>query len=128
MARASSSPPRLEFVHYDSVSASANIGTARRFARKLASIWRPCSDLGGADVAEAPASQQANSCDCGVYVLLHAEVALEAFLRGAPRPDASALAPEDATRKRQEALRVRRPESPLDNSAPDPLPAPGGAS
>lgn len=105
VARASPGTPQMEFEHYDSVTASANVATARRFARKLASIWRPGGALGKAEVADGAASKQANSCDCGVYVLLHAEVALEAFLRGA-KPDTSALSPADAVRKRQEALQV----------------------
>mmetsp|Transcript_71271 Transcript_71271/g.219971 ORF Transcript_71271/g.219971 Transcript_71271/m.219971 type:complete len:230 (+) Transcript_71271:62-751(+) len=96
------------FEYYDSMS-TANLSAAQRLAAKIAALR--LGPAGGAKALRGPpdvrvmeTAKQANSYDCGVYVLLFAQAVVEAFLAGGPPADVEAFRPADASAKRREML------------------------
>ncbi|CAE8712511.1 unnamed protein product [Polarella glacialis] len=106
---ASSPGGPLQFAHYDSMGSTSNLAMAEVLAQRLASLRRASETQATSSkvaVQEASAARQSNSCDCGVYVLMFADVVLQAFLAGhADFPSARDLSAGDTAKaKRQEAL------------------------
>eukprot|EP00415_Alexandrium_ostenfeldii_P001905 UN1905 len=110
--RAAGAAATMAFEYYVSMG-TANLGAAQSLAAKIFSLRQrgagasdPKAARSEAKVRVMETAKQANSYDCGVYVLLFAQAVVDAFIAGEASPAVAAFSPSDASSKRREVLAI----------------------